>query len=160
VAGRASVPAAADAAARPAQALADRVLADGRFAGAGLAMPQRLDSAAAEGPGWALPRRGVDPWLPRLGPIASAAQALRLQSFYSRWIVADIPVWGESGITAVWFRRALCILLVQYANGNLHQPQIIPAQLTASHTQVTFHARRNVLAGMRPNFRSNCCSSW
>ncbi len=98
-----------------AQALAEHALAGGPFAGAGLgAAPRRLGSAMAEGPGyhrWALPRRGVDPWLPRLGPVGSAAQALGLQSFYSKWIVADLSVWGESGISAVRSQVALCILL-------------------------------------------------
>ena len=99
---------------RAAQALADRALADGPFAGAGLgAAPRRLGSATAESPGfhrWALLRRGVDPWLPRLGPVGSTAQALGLQSFYSKWIVADLSVWGESGISAVWSCYALCVL--------------------------------------------------
>ena len=86
---------------RAAQALADRALAHGPSAGADPgAAPRRLGSTRGEAPAWALPP-GVDPWLPRLGPLGSAAQALGLQSFYSRWIVADLSVWGESGISEV-----------------------------------------------------------
>ena len=87
---------------RAARALADRALADGPFAATNhSAVPGRLDSTAADGAEWWLPQQGVDPWLPRLGPVGSAAQALGLQSFYSRWIVADLSVWGETGISAV-----------------------------------------------------------
>lgn len=43
----------------------------------------------------------VDTWLPRLGPVGSAASALHLTSFYSRWIIADLSAWGESGISKV-----------------------------------------------------------
>jgi hypothetical protein len=57
--------------------------------------------AEAQGPARAPQRRGLDPWLPRLGPVGSAAQALGLESFYSRWIVADLSVWGQIGISKV-----------------------------------------------------------
>ena len=88
---------------RAALALAYRALAEGPSVQAGFgAAPRRLRSTAAEGPGWAQPQQDHDPWLPRLGAVGSAAQALGLQSFYSRWIVADLSVWGESGISEVW----------------------------------------------------------
>ena len=63
--------------------------------------------AGAQGPATAPRRRDLDPWLPRLGPVGSAAQALGLESFYSRWIVADLSVWGQSGISKVILRTAM-----------------------------------------------------
>ena len=51
---------------------------------------------------------GLNPWLPRLGAVHSVAEALGLRSFYSKWIVADLSVWGADGISKV--RELLAVL--------------------------------------------------
>ena len=80
----------ADALRKAGRELADQTLA--------APVPQATQSIKKPRVQWGL---GVDPWLPRLGPVGSAASALRLTSFYSRWIIADLSAWGETGISKV-----------------------------------------------------------
>ena len=86
---------------RFARALADSALSETAPSRVTDAVARRLDSTTAGYVGLTLLRPKADPWLPHLGPIGSAAQALGLKSFYARWILADLSVWGQTGISKV-----------------------------------------------------------
>ena len=88
-----------------ARALASQTLAEPPPGDSGSADGLQISTPSSDderGPGL-----GLDPWLPRLGPVQSAAGALGLRSFYSRWIIADLSVWGEHGISRVR-RTSVC----------------------------------------------------